>query len=52
MKTGHRRAHRVIWGLLVLVLPAVLITAFVLKQANFENRPAVQLEPPRGTAQP
>ena len=47
MKTAHRRAHRRIWGLLALLLPGLLIAAFVLQQSRFDKRPAVQLVPPK-----
>ncbi|MEL7048098.1 MAG: hypothetical protein AAFO75_03900 [Pseudomonadota bacterium] len=50
MKSPHRRAHRWIWGLLTLLIPAILATALYLQQSRFETRPAVLLEAPSSKA--
>ncbi|MEO1503565.1 MAG: hypothetical protein AAFU68_04970 [Pseudomonadota bacterium] len=46
MKIAHRRAHRRIWTVLALLIPAMLASAFALKQ-DFAAAPApVQIAPP------
>ncbi|MFA9475065.1 MAG: hypothetical protein ACERJ2_10940 [Filomicrobium sp.] len=52
MKTPHRRAHRRIWSVLALLLPGLLIAAFVLQQSRLDKRPAVRIEPPKETSTP
>lgn len=48
MLAAHRRAHRLIWPVLAVVLPAILlVAAFVRVQGPLEA-PAVQLAAPVG----
>lgn len=46
MQRAHRAAHRRIWIVLAILIPAILIGAMLVRQANPENEPAVRLAPP------
>jgi hypothetical protein len=43
MRAGHRRAHRWIWPLLALLLPAILALSFALRQDRLEDPPPQRL---------
>lgn len=44
MIAGHRRAHRKIWAVLALLLPAILCTALLLRRDPQAGAIAVELE--------
>ncbi|MDX2288364.1 MAG: hypothetical protein NW217_06030 [Hyphomicrobiaceae bacterium] len=48
MMASHRRAHRRIWAVLALLLPAILISALLLRRDPSSGAAAVQIEPGQG----
>lgn len=46
MRRAHRNNHARIWMVLVIVLPAILIAAMVLRQQGPTETPAVRIEAP------
>jgi hypothetical protein len=46
MRRAHRRAHRRIWFLLAVLLPAALILALATRQNGPRDAPPVRLAPP------
>ena len=51
MRRPHRSAHRSMWTVLAVVIPAILIGAFLARQTEPESKAAVQVAPPAGEAQ-
>lgn len=50
MKRAHRRAHRTLWLMLTVAIPAILAAAFLLRQDLAPDLPAQQLAPPISAA--
>lgn len=48
MIASHRRAHRRIWALLAVLLPAIVVAALVLRRDPAAGAAAVELEPGKG----
>jgi hypothetical protein len=46
MRRGHRRAHRVIWLMLAVMLPAVLLAALAVRPTGPTEAPQIRLAPP------
>jgi len=46
MLAAHRRAHRLIWPVLAVLLPAILLVAAFVRVEGPLEAPAVQLAPP------
>ena len=46
MRAPHRRAHRRIWSVLALLIPAIFLTAFALRQDPADAPAPERLEPP------
>ena len=46
MRRRHRRAHRAVWLTLMLLLPAVLLTALAIRPSGPREAPAIRLAPP------
>ena len=47
MRRGHKRAHRAIWLMLAVCLPAVLLGALVFRPIGPEEAPQIRLAPPK-----
>jgi hypothetical protein len=47
MRRRHRAAHRAIWTVLAVLLPAVILVALALRPSGPLEAPAVQLAPPK-----
>ena len=47
MTSGHRRAHRAIWLLLAVFLPAIVVASVVLRPIGPDEAPQIQLAPPK-----
>lgn len=48
MIASHRRAHRRVWALFALLLPAILCAALLLHRDPQAGAAAVELEPGKG----
>ena len=46
MRRGHRAAHRWIWRLLLIVLPAILVGALAIRPSGPLEAPSIRLSPP------
>lgn len=46
MRLRHRRAHLLAWGVLALLLPAILLGALALRLATPQEHAPVRLAPP------
>ena len=46
MKRGHRIAHRWIWRVLIVVLPAVVVAAVAIRPSGPREAPSIRLSPP------
>ena len=46
MRRGHRLAHRWIWLVLVVMLPAVLVAALAIRPSGPTEAPAIRLSAP------
>ena len=46
MRRGHRLAHRWIWRVLAIVLPAVIVGAAVMRPSGPLEAPAIRLSAP------
>lgn len=46
MRRGHRFAHRWIWRVLLVVLPAVLLGALAIRPSGPAEAPAIRLSAP------
>jgi len=46
MRLGHRRAHRWIWRVLVVLLPAIVLGAVAIRPSGPLEAPAIRLSPP------
>jgi hypothetical protein len=47
MRRAHRTAHRRIWALLAVLLPAVLMLSLVARRTGPLEFPSIQLAPPK-----
>ena len=47
MRRAHIRAHRAIWLLLAILMPAVVVAALVLRPIGPDEAPQIQLAPPK-----
>lgn len=52
MKPALRRAHRRLWAVLAVLLPAILVVGLVARQDGPREAPAVRLAPPPGEGTP
>ena len=46
MRTGHRRAHRLIWLMLAIALPVAVLLPLALRPSGPMEAPAIRLAPP------
>ncbi len=46
MRSAHRRAHRLAWRVLALLLPAILLGGLLLGRGGPDDLAPVQLAPP------
>ena len=46
MRRGHRAAHRWIWRVLLVVLPAILVGALAIRPSGPLEAPSIRLSPP------
>ena len=46
MRRGHRVAHRWIWRVLIVVLPALLLGAMIVRPGGPTEAPAIRLSAP------
>jgi hypothetical protein len=46
MRRRHRLAHRWIWRVLAIVLPAILVGALAIRPSGPLEAPAIRLSPP------
>lgn len=46
MRLGHRRAHRWIWRVLVVLLPAIVLGSVTIRPSGPLEAPAIRLSPP------
>lgn len=46
MQAAHRRAHRLIWPILAVLLPAIILVGAFVRIEGPREAPAVRLEPP------
>ena len=47
MRRGHRTAHRWIWRVLIVLLPAMLLGAMAIRPSGPLEAPAIRLTPPQ-----
>ena len=47
MTGAHRRAHRAIWLLLAVAMPAIVVASVVLRPIGPGEAPQIQLAPPK-----
>lgn len=47
MRRRHRVAHRAIWTVLAVLLPATFLLALALRPSGPLEAPAIQLAPPK-----
>ncbi len=46
MRQGHRTAHRWIWRVLVILLPAIIVGAAAIRPSGPLEAPAIRLSAP------
>jgi hypothetical protein len=46
MRLGHRRAHRWIWRVLVVLLPAIIVASVALRPSGPLEAPSIRLSAP------
>jgi len=46
MRLGHRNAHRWIWRLLIVLLPAIIVGAVAIRPSGPLEAPSIRLSPP------
>ena len=46
MRRGHRTAHRWIWRVLIVLLPAMIVGALTVRPSGPLEAPAIRLTPP------
>ncbi len=46
MRLRHRAAHRWIWRLLIVLLPAIIVGAVAVRPSGPLEAPAIRLSPP------
>lgn len=46
MRAGHRSAHRWIWRILLVLLPAIIVGAVAIRPSGPLEAPAIRLSPP------
>jgi hypothetical protein len=46
MRLGHRHAHRWIWRVLVVLLPAIVLGSVAIRPSGPLEAPAIRLSPP------
>ncbi len=47
MRRAHIRAHRAIWLLLAVLMPAIVVVSAVLRPIGPDEAPQIQLAPPK-----